>query len=189
MKVNAARDFWQAFGAEEAALADRITAGNLRQAFERVESLMQEHGFDFSFELTEEDGKAVLVLTPEGDQEQARRIDQLLQASPGITGWRLYGRRQRKPLKDAFAFVRNIYGVDISHATFDIQETPKGYEVTMHSKAVKGLPVAEAEGLVATFLDHAVGEEVVMARVRRLAAHDGLGHLSPAALVASLVGN
>jgi hypothetical protein len=189
MKDSAARDFWHAFGTEAATLARTIAAGNMREAFQRIESLLREHGFDFCFELTEEGGEAVLVLTPEGDHEQAGRIDRLLEATRGVPGWRIYGRRQRKPLKDAFAFVRTIYGLDVSDATFDIRDTPKGYEVTMRSKAVKGLTGSEARGLVATFLDHAVGEDVVMERVAVLHADDGLGHLSPASLVASLVGH
>ncbi len=189
MKGNPARDFWQAFGDEAAALATRIAAGNLREAFQRVESLLHEHGFDFCFELTEEGREAVLVLTPEGDQERARRIDHLVKARPEIPGWRVYGRRQRKPLEDAFAFVRHVYSLDVSDATFDLRETPKGYEVTMRSKAMEGLTGEEAQGLVSTFLDHAVGEDVVMARVAGLAAHDGRGHLSPAALVTSLIGH
>jgi len=92
-------------------------------------------------------------------------------------------------LKDAFAFVRHVYNLDVSDATFDIRETPRGYEVTMRSKAVKGLTDEESRGLVSTFLDHAVGEDVVMGRVAVLAAEDGHGSLSPAALITSIIGH
>lgn len=189
MTKDSAAAFWRAFEAEAAALAATIAAGNLRDAFQRVESLLNENGFDFSFELTEGDDEAVLVLTPEGDQEQARRIDQLIHARPAIPRWRFYSRRQRKPLADAIAFVRRIYDRDVSDATFDLRDTASGYEVTMHSKAVEGLKAEEAHGLVATFLDHALGEDVVMARVASLAARPGRGRLSPASLVMSLVGH
>jgi len=146
MKDNAAHGFWQAFVAEAGALASRVATGNLRNAFQRVESLLQDHGFDFCFELTKEGGHAVLVLTPECDEERARRIDELIQVSPEIPGWRVYGRRQRKLLEDAFAFVRHIYGLDVTDSSFDLRETPRGYEVTMRSKAVQGLTAEEAQG-------------------------------------------
>lgn len=186
---KAADDFWHAFGVEAVSLATRIAAGNLREAFQRVETLLKKHGFDFCFDLTQEGCDAVLVLTPEGDPEQARGIDRLVQARPELAGWRVYGRRQRKPLHDAFAFVWHVYGLDVRDATFDLRETPRGYEVTMHSKAVEGLTAREAEGLAATFLDHAVGESVVMARIAGLFTRDGAGDLSPVALVTYLVGH
>jgi len=189
VKSNPTSDFWRAFGAEAVALATRVTSGDLRGVFQRVETLLLEHGFDFCFDLTEEGHEAALVLTPEGDPVQARRIDELVHSRPEIPGWRVYGRRQRKPLADAVAVVRNIYDVDVSDATFDLRETPRGFEVTMRSKAVRNLKTEEAQGLIATFLDHAVGEAVVMERVAGLVAGQGRGRLSVAALVALLVGH
>lgn len=183
---SSSHDFWSAFrvGADE--LARQIATGDLRGAFQRMESLLDEHGLQFCFELTEEGSDAVLVLTPEGDQEQAQLIDDLVGAMPPIAGWRVYGRRQRKPLRDAFTFVRHVYGRDVSDATFSLRETPEGVVVTMHSAAMSGLAEEEVEGLIATFLDHALGEDVVMDRVNGLAAGGGRGHLSPEELVTSL---
>jgi len=185
---KAANDFWRAFCVEADTLTAMIVAGHLRGAFQRVESLLQEHGFDYCFELTHEGCETVLVLTPEGDHEQAQCIDHLVEAKPELSGWRVYGRRQRKTLEDAFAFVRHIYNLDVSDATFDLRETPEGYKITMYSKAMRGLTAQEAYGLVATFLDHAVGENVVMARVIGFSAQEGVGRLSAAALVSALIG-
>ncbi len=179
-------DFWAAFRAEADELARKIAAGDLRGPFQRVESLLDEHGLQFCFDLTEEGHDAVLVLTPEGDHEQARLVDDLLGAMPPIAGWRVYGRRQRKPLKDAFTFVRHVYGRDVSDATFSLQEADAGVVVTMHSAAMGGLSDEEVAGLVATFLDHALGEDVVMDRVSGVAAGDGSGHLSAQDLITSL---
>lgn len=189
MESTVARDFWRVFDAEASDLATKIAAGDLRGAFSRVESLLDAHGLGFCFELTQEGRDAVLVLTPEGDEDQARQIDAFVQLSPGIAGWRVYSRRQRKPLNDVYAFVRHIYDLDVTDATFDLRESPQGDVVTMHSKAVQGLTEEQAQGLVATFLDHAVGEGVVMASVGGMSATDGLGELSAEALVAALVRN
>jgi hypothetical protein len=171
-------------------MASKIATGDLGGSFQRVEAMLREHDFDFCFELTEEGQNAVLVLTPEGDLEQARRIDNLLEARPRIDGWLFYGRRQRKPWSDALVFVRHIYGADLSDATFEVKETSQSFEVVMWSKAVSGLTDDEARGLVSTLLDHAVGEEVVMARVAGVVAYaEGTGCMAPSALIATLVGN
>jgi len=184
---DAKHKFWQAFVAQANSLARSVTGRDFANAFQRIESLLQKYGFDFCFELTEEGGDAVLVLTPEGDRAEASRIDDLLKARPEITGWRFYGRRQRKPLEDAFVFVRHVYDLDVSDATFDLRATERGQEVTMYSDAIEGLAQEAAEGLIATFLDHAVGEDIVMKKVARLIPGSGRGQLSPPELVEGLL--
>ncbi len=188
--TESARKFWEAFQAVAESLATRLLAGNQREVFDRVEGLLGAHGFDFAFEMTHEDGYAVLVLTPEGDPERAQEIDTLLSVRPSIRKWRFYGRRQRKPLEDAFVFVRHVAGVDVSDASFDVRDTPRGYEVVMHSKGLAGLTLEETSGVVATFLDHAAGEDAVMAHVAEISGQDeGRGKHTASSLVALLVGN
>jgi hypothetical protein len=177
--------FWRAFQREAAQLADYVASGQMRRAFDRVEALLQEQSFDYCFDITK-DVAAVLILTPEGNREAAERIDHLLAKRPSIPGWRFYGRRQRKCVDDAFAFVRHIWGCDISDATFDLK--PPG-EVTLYSRALGGLDPGKIEGIIATFLDHALGESVVMSRVTGVSGSAvGAGQYSADAMV-RLVGD
>ena len=183
--------FWRAFRNNAPALAALIAQGSLREAFDIVESILEGHGMNYCFDLTEVGDQAVLVLTPEGDPVQAREIDELLKSKPEIEGWQVYGRRRRKPLQDALIFVLEIYGIDISAATWSLRRSESGDdEITMFSAAVTDLSAEQREGLVRTFLDHAVGEAVTMSRVSiATARHVGSGGLSAPELVATLVGN
>jgi hypothetical protein len=179
--------FWRAFRAEAALLAQLTASGQMRRVFDRVETLLQEHGLDFCFDLTQDGEAAMLILTPEGDREQAKRIDDLLEKRPDIAGWRFFGRRQRKTIDDAFVFVRRIWGCDISDATFDVE--PSG-EVTLYSKGLQGFDTDTTDGVIATFLDHALGESVAMSRVTGVTgATEGIGRYSAEAMVRFVLGH
>ena len=82
--------------------------------------------------------------------------------------WRFFGRRQKKPIDDASAIVRGIYGRDIGDAMFSLSEGEDGLDVALVSSGLAGLDEAVADGLAATFLDHALGEEAVMRRISRV---------------------
>lgn len=190
MSSRMEQDFWLLFSVSAEELAKEISKNNLRAAFDRVEVMLRQHGFDFAFELTKEGNDSVLVLTPEGDQREAQLIDELIKAMPKIPGWRVYPRRQRKPLSDAFAFVRNIYGVDISEATFDLRKSSARYEVVMSSSSLADLEPDEVKGLIGTFLDHAIGEDAAMTLIVGVSGQSsGRLHFSPANLVEKLLGS
>lgn len=182
-------EFWRSFRNHADALAALIAAGRLREAFDTVESILERHGMNYCFDLTECGDQAVLVLTPEGDPARALKIDELLQCKPEIEGWQVLGRRPRKALDDAFVFVREIYDIDIGTATWSLRTSETGDEVVMFSAAVADLDAEQREGLVRTFLDHAVGESVTMSRVSTAMARPvGTGGLSASELVAALLG-
>ncbi|KAF0240446.1 MAG: hypothetical protein FD180_4933 [Planctomycetota bacterium] len=163
-----------------------IKKGGLRIAFKRIEDLLESNGFDYCFDLTQENDHAVLVLTPEGDSDVAKHIDELVSAFPGIPGWVVHGRRQRKLLPDAMALVLRIYGIDIGDATFDVRRGERGIEVAMHCAAAVSLPSDVSKGMLATFLDHAIGEATVMNSITRFAVLGGGGTLSSTELVDEL---
>lgn len=185
-------NFWEAFLRVSDDLGSRLRAEDLRGVFQEVEKMLNESGHRFAFELTEEEGLAVLVLTPEGDPLAASEIDRLMESRPNIPGWRVYGRRQRKELEDALTFVRHIYGVDISDARFKVEPLADGYSVTMSTSVTQDFSNEESSGLVANFLDHALGEEVVMSLVRRIVVEESTTEeelLSAEDLVRRMVGN
>ena len=157
--------FWVDFLEFSTTVREHIRARRMRAAFDMVEAILQAHGYDFAFELTEEKTLSVLVLTPEGDREQAQRIDELLVRRPDVPGWRFYGRRQRKEFKDALTFVRHIHGCDASDVMFYASEGDSGHEITVITQAMEGLSDGAAYGLAATLLDHALGEDAVMSQV------------------------
>ena len=66
-----AQAFWDALESCAQAVAQELLAGARTAAFHRVQELLEQHGFDFCFELTCEGTNAVLALTPEGDPEVA----------------------------------------------------------------------------------------------------------------------
>jgi hypothetical protein len=165
MNDHDAGQFWVEFLGLSATVREHIHARRMRAAFDMVEAVLQAHGYDFAFELTEEKTLSVLVLTPEGDREQAQRIDELLAHRSDVPGWTFYGRRQRKEFKDALTFVRHIHGCDASDVMFHSSESGSGHEITVITQAMEGLSDDAAYGLAATLLDHALGESVVMSQV------------------------
>jgi hypothetical protein len=165
MSDHHADEFWIEFLEFATTMREHIRARRMRAAFDMVDAILLVHGYEFAFELTEEETLAVLVLTPEGDVEQAQSIDRLLACRPDVPGWKFYGRRQRKEFKDALTFVRHIHGCDASDVMFYASESGSGYEVTVITQAMEGLSDGAAYGLAATLLDHALGEDVVMSQV------------------------
>jgi hypothetical protein len=168
-----ANEFWRIFSIKAETLRSLIIGGQLRVAFGEIERLVASCGYHFSFELTKQHDDAVLVLTPESNPSVAAEIDALLSQSPPIPKWRFYGRRLRKSLPDALTFVRHIYGVDVGRARFAVSDPENGrYHVTMHIDLPSHFTRDQGEGLVMTFLEHALGEQTVMSKVA--GAHIGL---------------
>jgi len=162
-------DFWTSFAAVSGSLRTQALGGGLDHVFRQIQALLARHGLDWAFEITtDEHGNAVLAFTPGGDREVAQSIDALLAIQPVIPNWRIFGRRQRKPLADAYVFVREIYGIDLTRELFELEGKRDGYVVTMISDQAADFDDEEARGLVSTLLDHALGEDVVMEKVQEL---------------------
>jgi len=162
---DSAAVFWRTFEEKAGHIRKLILSGKHREAFNMVEHLLADHGYDFSFDLTEQDGLTVMILSPEGDRSEAARIDSLIASKPPMPKWIVYGRRQRKPLEDVYAIIRHIYDLDVEDAKFVTEDAPGGLNIMMYSKAFVGLNDEESKGLVATCLDHALGEDFVMSQI------------------------
>jgi hypothetical protein len=150
----------------------------MKIAFDQVDRMLQSAGFRFAFELTSSLDHGVLILSPEGDEAIAGLIDQLLMMRPHIPQWQFFGRRQRKPLPDAVIFVQKMYGRSIQDARFLITRMGEKLDVTMFSASMDGLTDEERDGLAATFLDHAVGEDRVMSKIRLIKGSSPI-HVGP----------
>lgn len=175
--------FWSDFVKVAGSLRCQVQKGNLRFAFDTIESLLSTHGYHFAFEITESGSDVVIAFTPEGDPAAAKSIDNLVAHHPRLDGWKIYTRRQRKHLKDAVAFVLEIYGRDTSDAKFEVRNCAGCYFLTLVSSAIAGLTSEEVDGLSATLLDHLLGEEFVMTHIGAISTRIESAH-SPTTLVA-----
>jgi hypothetical protein len=159
-------EFWEEFKKDASILHCQLISGEVSLAFSRIDVMLRDAGLDFAFDLTSDaDDIAKLVLTPEGDPVQANAIDALLQQAPSVPDWRFLGRRERKPLPDAFVIVSYIYDIDLRDALFLATKKDGRYGITMFMVGVDHLSEDEKSGLIATFLDHALGESYVMEHV------------------------
>ena len=160
MKAIAA--FWESFVTMAPQWSITLRAGELRSVFESIDQLLSQHGFPYCFDVTTDDETSYFILSPEGDFSLATEIDQLVKAAPDIPGWRILPRRQRKHLQDVFAIIRQLYLVDVSNATFSLATTSGVPLVEMCVACNADLTAQEKQGLVNTFLWHALGEDTVM---------------------------
>jgi hypothetical protein len=174
--------FWNLFSEEKDELYTQIISGNVRPAYERIGEFATLANFPYVYEVTSDADNAILIFTPESDRDIAIVIDSFVAAAPALPRWKIFNRRQAKPVEDAFAMLENVYEVDVRDATFSMEQGSAGFDVVMYSKAADILGEEEKEGFVSFFLEHAIGEANAMAFVGRRAihAHDRRGiALSP----------
>lgn len=172
-------EFWKEFASNSVLNAERIVQRDMTGAFKSIEGMLARHGFDLCFDLTWERDCAALILTPESSKQLALVVDSLLDCRPPIAGWVFYGRRQRKRFGDVVAFIRNIYGVNIELCTFDLSGESPGFRATMFCDDLNELEPDEVGGLVATTIEHLLGECVSMNRIASSSGRAGAGSLTP----------
>lgn len=155
--------FWNEFLRHASHWASQIRRGEQGSVFEDIDGLLGRYDLPFCFDITCDDDACQFILSPEGDIAVAAMVDKLVAAAPIIDGWKIFARRQKKPLADAQSIVRNLYPVDLAAAKFRIA---RGVEETieMFVPATCDLTQEEGQGLVNTFLWHAIGESVVIDR-------------------------
>jgi hypothetical protein len=117
---------------------------------------------DLCFDVTTDETHCLLIFSPEGDLEAASSIDKLLEEAPCSDLWRFFARRQQKDLDDAAAIVRNLYLLDPRFARYRVHREIGRILVLMWVPADADLSPEEAQGMIDTFLWHAIGEDVVM---------------------------
>jgi hypothetical protein len=154
--------FWTSFSSHAPAWSDMLKSGETQAVFDNIDSLLQRYELPFCFDLTMDGDRCCFILSPEGDSRIAERIDALVSTAPVIPGWELFSRRQRKPLKDAYAIVRHLYLVDVSNARFRLDKMEGDPFVEMYLPFATDLTHEEGQGLINTLLWHVLGEDTVM---------------------------
>jgi hypothetical protein len=154
--------FWEHFSRDAEAWCALMRAGNEEIAFESIAETLDRFGLSYCFDITFDDSLCFLILSPEGDYDAAQVIDQLVAASPHIPGWKVFSRRQRKSLDDARAIVENLYQFDPASARFRVLTRNGTPFIQMFAPPSLELDTEERQGLINTFLWHAIGEDTVM---------------------------
>jgi hypothetical protein len=156
--------FWDQFQRMSISWASLLHSGSEQAVFEEIDKLLNNCHLPYCFDLTRDDLFCYFVLSPEGDEGLAKKIDELVLSAPSIPNWKVYGRRQRKPFQDVCAIVRHLYLVDVSMARFRLLENEDGPFIQMFVSPDADLTTDERRGLINTFLWHLFGEDLVMAR-------------------------
>ncbi len=157
--------FWELFHSEKDDLRSQIFAGSIREAYDRIGELLSQAHYPHVHEITCDDESAILIFTPESDPGIAVIVDAFVKAAPMLSGWKVFNRRQRKPIEDALVMLNDVYEVDATDAAFSIECTLNKFDVVMHTGVAAILGEAEKEGFVSFFLEHALGEEVAMSMI------------------------
>jgi hypothetical protein len=178
--------FWENFQGKSILWASLLHSGSERLVFEEIDKLLNECGLPYCFDITHDDSLCYFILSPEGDKEFAKKIDELVMKSPTIPDWKVYGRRQRKPFEDVCAIVRQLYLIELSTTRFRLLRNEDAPFIQMFVSPDADLTPDERRGLINTFLWHFFGEDVAMNKHIRgeaiLANPPSDGTLSPGEL-------
>jgi hypothetical protein len=158
------RVFWEHFRSRAPALSSLLLSGQHRTVFEEIDRLLEQFRLPYCFDVTHEKSLCYFILSPEGDPSVAVAIDQLVMSAPPIANWRVFGRRQRKPLHDACAIIRQLYLIDPLAARFRVLQRNATPFIQMFLTSSADLEPDEQRGLINTFLWHAIGEDTVLAQ-------------------------
>lgn len=156
--------FWNNFHRKSIAWASQLRSRHQRVVFDEIDELLNNCRLPYCFDVTFDDSFCYFILSPEGDVEFAKKIDELVMAAPTIPNWKVYGRRQRKPFEDVCSVIRNLYLIDVSVSRFRLLEKEDGPLIQMFVSPEADLTLDERQGMIETFLWHFLGEDVVIAK-------------------------
>ena len=154
--------FWNDFIRDANSLAKEMRRGNQCKVFNEIDGLLLSQGIDICFDIAIDENGCILIFSPEGKFEDALLIDQLLEIAPNLTDWLFLGRRPKKDLDDAAAIVRSMYLLDPLKLRYRLRQEKDAHVIEMIVPSRADLSLDESQGMVNTFLWHAIGEGRVM---------------------------
>ena len=154
--------FWRDFAQHADSLAKEVASGSEREALDSIDGLLKAHNLDLCFDITSDEDGYTLIFSPEGQASDAIIIDQLLKDAPDLANWKFWGRRQKKELEDAAAIVWNLYALNPLQMRFRLLNENSGQVVEMIIPSNSDLTPEESNGMINTFLWHAIGEARVI---------------------------
>jgi hypothetical protein len=180
--------FWTSFSENASRWAATMHDGNIRSVFEEIDALLALHGVGVCFDVTIDDSSiCCLIFSPEGDESAALLIDNLVASAQPCDGWRILGRRPQKELSDAAAIVSTLYMLDPTQMRFRLVRGRNIRCVEMIVPQSADLTPAEAQGMINTFLWHAIGEDFVMKHAIRGQVRFADDEASPSLSAAEIV--
>jgi hypothetical protein len=160
--------FWAWFAERESEILEIVTGKRAGRVTEMIDRALEAHGLDLTYEVTEGSAGGELTFTPEGDPELGRFLDRFVAAAPSLSSWLIFSRVQRKPFPTALAFVKALYGIDISDAHFKVAYVADRYHLCFLHDGLAALDEDRRFLVASTLLDHALGEALVMESIGQL---------------------
>lgn len=154
--------FWRDFAQDADSLTKEVASGSGREALDAIDGLLKAHNLDLCFDITSDEGGCKLIFSPEGQSSDAILIDQLLREAPDLAAWKFWGRRQKKELEEAAAIVCNLYALNPLQMRYRLLKENSAQVVEMIIPLNSDLTPEESNGMINTFLWHAIGEAQVI---------------------------
>lgn len=171
MAMEHNRLFWSNFFRAKPEIEKLMREKNLQSAFGIVDQLLREIGLDLAFELAQKSGGYWLIFSPEGDLDEANKIDSLVKNAPdNLKSWQLLSRKPRQDMPDPLVFIKEIYDLDLSDIRLALDVDSTGFVITAFSRAFDEYDEPVARGCAFTFLSHLLGEREVMETVSEVIA-------------------
>lgn len=156
------RGFWQWFADHHLEILEIMGGRRDGKVTDLIDEALARHGLSITYEVTEGLYGGEITFTPCGDPVAAAFIDRFVAEAPTFDTWVIYSRRQRKSLQSALAFVKAVHGIDIQDAHFQVRFREGVYHLRFMHDGLLALGEDVRYAVVATFLDHALGEAVAM---------------------------
>lgn len=160
--------FWGWFAERNVELLEIISGKREGRVTQMIDRALAENGLNLSYDVTEGVFGGELTFTPEGDPSVAEFIDGFVASAPSFDAWVIFPRRQRKSLAAAHAFVEVLHGIDLHDLHFKVVELEGRYHLCFLHDGLLALDEEHRYAVAGTFLDHALGEEILMRTIGQL---------------------
>lgn len=154
--------FWRWFEGNHERVLEIMAGRRDGKVTDLLDEALTQHGLNLTYQITEGVTGGELTFTPQGDPKVAAFIDTFVEKAPKLDTWVVHGRVQRKSLDAAIAFVKAVHDVDLEQLHFKVKEVDGVYHLLFLSDVLMKLDEDKRYQVAATFLDHALGEDVAM---------------------------
>jgi hypothetical protein len=161
--------FWATFKVRSKPLAELVHSDDTYSAYCQIGELLDASNVPYLFEVTSDSNDAILIFTPESDRDVAAEIDAFVSEAPSMNGWKIFARRQQCHVDDALARLEQVYDIDIQDMTLAVHGNRHSLSIVMYTNVADILGEPERNGFVTLFLEHALGEQLVMDHVSETA--------------------
>jgi hypothetical protein len=156
------RGFWQWFADHQLEILEIMAGRRPGRVTDVLDDALRGRNLNFVYEVTEGTFGGELTFTPEGDAAVAKVLDRFVAMAPSFDTWVVHSRRQQKPISAALAFTKAIHGIDLHGLHLNVRKLSGQYHLQFIHPELAALGDDRRFAVVATFLDHALGEALSM---------------------------